>query len=227
MRDKTLIPETVRHFLATRGMHRDVWGLHMDPSGDGTIRFVAKHTEATQDDLDKYNKKLPLVVPGLEVVRTSLERNRTFMRAVLGFRWSYEAMDARYEDIVARHGVADPRLDYMECSGKREGDYQLTLTGMPEVEPRARGGGGFFIAWAPLGLAMMDQGFIQRICDPNKGGPDCIPFDQTVKYQHDWWLVGSRGDSEEVMTLEILASPLEDVTKDNLLFNLRRYRDAA
>jgi hypothetical protein len=203
-----------------------MWGLHMD--GD-LIRYVPEYEDATQAKLDHYIKRLPLVVPGLEVVRSTLEPSPFCRsnRSVIWFKWSYKAMDARYRDIVARHGIADPRLDYMECSGKREGKYQLTLTGMPEVEPRAHGGGGLFVAWAPLGLGMMESGFCQRICDPDRGGPECIPFDQTVRYQHDWWLVGSRGDSEEVMELEILASPLEDEAKDNLLFNLRRYRRAA
>lgn len=39
-----------------------------------------------------------------------------------------------------------------------------------------------------------------------------------------WWLVGSRGDSLEVMSLEIQGSPLEAHVKANLLYNLGNYR---
>jgi len=212
-------------FLARRGLSRD----RATVEEDGTIKYPVDTFmhEATEEELAWYVERLPLVVPGLEVVRTAREPNpwkKGGFRSTVWFTWSYEAMRARYEDLVARHGIADPRLDFMECGGEREGTYQLTLDGMPEPEPVSHGGAGIFVSWTAFGLAAMDGGFAMRIMEPNTGGPDHIPFDQVVEYGTEWWLVGSRGDSFEVMEIEILASPLDNRTKDNLLYNLRNYR---
>jgi len=218
------IPEVVRSFLARQGKHRDrmewEYGTIRYPVNTPTVRL---DREATLEELDEYMRLLPLVVPGLKVVRGEIQESRLCGPcSYLWFTWSQEAMWARYLALAARYGVADPRLEYMQCSGRREGKFQLNLPGMPEVEPAVRGGRFIQSSWTRYGLMLMDSGFCQRIMYPNRGGPDCIPFNQEVEDGLDWWLVGSRGDSPEVLELEIKASPLPDRTKTNLLYNLSR-----
>jgi hypothetical protein len=145
---------------------------------------------------------------------------------MIWFTWSREAMWARYKAIFEEFGVADERLAYMECSGtyKRK---QPSLPGIVYPEPQSTGGGGVFAGWTTYGLQRMDAGFAARITSPNRGGPDAIPFSsQLCEVGDEWWLVGSKGDSEEVMSLEIQGSPLDERTKENLLYNLRNYRQS-
>lgn len=129
----------------------------------------------------------------------------------------------RYRDLYEEYGVADERLAYQTCRGKvtpRGG--QQRLPGVAEIEPYSTRDAGFFASWTPHALRLMDGGFCHRLCYPNTGGPDAVPFgEQRVVVGDEWWLVGTRGDSADTLAHEIECSPLSQVTKENLLDNLK------
>lgn len=173
----------------------------METCTDGTIKYCLWSK--------KHVRMLPLWVPGLEVVRFDSEH--------AWFTWSREAMWERYRALVEEFGVADPRLAYRKCRGVIEGPVQMDLPGSPRKIAALCDKAGFFTAsWTPYGLSLWDQGFCERIREPDKGGPNAIPFDHRVEHSGEWWLMGSRGDQAEVLELEILSSPLDQRCKDNL-----------
>jgi len=234
MRERRSIPETVRHYLARMGMNRN----NMEWEGEEAreeIRYPVAHLDpGTEEDIAYYVRMLPLVVPGLRVTRSGwwVPKYGKTGRGSVWFTWSREAMRARYQEVFEEFGVADERLAYMTCSGKVERPRpQRRLPGLDfDVEPQIRQAAVadrvFAAAYTVGGLKTIDSEFCTRICHPDRGGPDAIWFSQRrVVMDDEWWLVGSRGDSLEVMEIEIQASPLDDRTKENLLYNLRNYRE--
>jgi len=226
-KDKHL-PRVPGDYMARMGMFRSIgfdseaeaWRYPLD-------RAMCSYDDETQEDLDHYVEHLPLVVPGLEVVEAELRAGRTCgLRGWLWFTWSRDAMWARIREVLAEYGVADERLAYMQCSGviePREG--QMTLPGVVIPERRVTSSGPVMAAWTVWGLKTIDSGFCQRICHPDRGGPGAIPYSsRRCVVGNDWWLVGSRGDSKAILSLEIQASPLDVRTQANLLDNLRNYQ---
>jgi len=221
-------PRVMTDYMARMGVCRlimfdsevEAWRYPLDTAN-------SIYDDETQEDLDYYIGHLPLVVPGLSVVKAGLSGNR--LRGHIWFTWDLKAMWARIREVFGLYGVADERLAYMQCSGEvapREG--QMMLPGVVIPERRVTSSGPMTAAWTEWGLMTMDGSYCKRICHPDRGGPGAIPFSsQRCEVGNEWWLVGSRGDSEDVMTLEIQGSPLDGRTKDNLLLNLRNYRRAA
>jgi len=229
--------ETIRGYLARRGMHR---GAPWDHEHGGfrypVHDWLDNRQDGTQEGLDHYAERLPLVVPGLEVVHTSLGRRRPDerLRGHVWFTWSEEAMWARIAQVFDQYGVADERLAYCECAGTIETPGgQQALPGVVDVETRVRGGmiscAGhpryLYTAYTAWGLTLIESAFIQRIQHPDRGGPGTQSAgDRECLVGNEWWLVGTRGDSAEVMALEIRGSPLDDRVKENLLMNMGNYR---
>ena len=220
------LSEIVTDYMARGRIHRDhikkegadLWCYPLDTAPD-------MHRDETQESLDYYAERLSLVVPGLQVTRSSLQKNSDSpFRGYIWFTWSIDAMWARIREVFEKYGVADERLDYMKCSGKLEGK-QLRLPGFIEPESRHESLPGLYHGWTVHGLMKMDSGFSHRIKHPDLGGPEAIPFcSQCCVVGNEWWRVGSKGDSKEVLAQEIGASPLEERTKENLLCNLNNYR---
>jgi hypothetical protein len=183
---------------------------------------ICWHSDDTQEALDECVRMLPLYVPGLKVVGSELtERTRRNpRRGCVWFTWSRDAMWERYEELFKQYGVADERLAFEECSGiyvRR----QPSLPGTIYTEPRVKASFGGISGWTRNGLMAMERAFIHRICSPNKGGPEASASSSLrCEVGDSWWLVGTRGDSPEVLDLEIQASPLEPHVKENLLYNL-------
>lgn len=224
------IPESLRSLLARTGSHR---GYGFNALGNDRFEYPASSSyrsipseEKAKDLMTKYEHDLPLRVPGLQIEKSELTKSRFGFKwdGKLWFTWSHQAARARYLELFEEFGIADPRLAYQKCSGEIRGQRQLNMPGMPVPEPRMKSSGGVWAAWTSKGLMDMDRGFGIRIRHPNEGGTLAIPYDQRIEDGTQWWLVGSRGDSLEVMEIEILASPLDGRTKENLLFNLRNYR---
>jgi hypothetical protein len=178
----------------------------------------------TEEALADHAELLTLVVPGLCVQHTELRAGRREREGYIWFTWSREGMWERIRECFEEFGVADERLAYLECSGTLQGS-QRRLPGVVEPEPRIKCSGFVTAAWTRYGLQEMDSGFCQRIMQPDRGGPRVVPYaSQRCVSGNEWWLVGTRGDSEEVMAQEIEGSPLDAGTKENLLFNLANCR---
>jgi len=224
--------EDVSHYLARAWSHRHCpWD-----SKHNAYRFACDdydREKASQERVERYVKLLPLWVPGLKVVRSELHKR---FGGFVWFTWNREAMYARLREIYEEHGAADERLLYMTCSGKVElSKGQLRLPGVVEVEPRGRrtivdwSGSGHLraieSAYTGWGLKLIDSGFCNRIMHPNRGGPTAEWFsNRKCEVGNEWWLVGTRGDSPDVLSLEIQAAPLSDQVKENLLYNLENLR---
>jgi hypothetical protein len=222
--EKKYAPETVRRYLARGGRCRN--GMEWDNEVGAfqyDVHTVYVREDTTQKDVDSTAKVLPFVVPGLKVVRAELRRSRSYKdTGIVWFTWDRESMWARYRELFEEYGAADERLAYQQCSGTvYSPDGQQRIPGVVDVEPRSTGGWGIGAAWTRYGLMQMDGGFCHRILDPNRGGLEAVPHgSQRATVGNEWWLVGSRGDSPEVLSLEIQGSPLHDETKENLLYNL-------
>lgn len=233
---KVYVPETVTHYLAR------AWSAGNDVVWDEEVQAFRREVQYRFDDEDcteekirKSAKRLPIIVPGLEVVKTELRKSKRWKdRGYVWFTWSPESEDARFQELFEKHGVADERLEYVTCSGKLnvEKEDQLALPGTVTPEPRATDGLyatgsigkyiGIYAAYTGHGLSLIDGGFAQRICHPNRGGLGAEWFShRRVVVGNEWWLAGTRGDSDEILSLEIQASPLSDETKTNLLENLK------
>lgn len=221
-KEKKYIDPTVRSYLARNWKCRNWidWDEEKKAWKYPIETALYYNDDETQEDLDKYARTLPLNVPGLKVV-DSILTERKFRsdrrRGYVWFTWSRKAMWNRIEEVFKKYGVADERLDYIKCSGKIIPENgQLRLPGIIEQNERA---------YTVYGLKKIDHGFCHRILQPNKGGPEAIPFEsQRCIVGNEWWYVGSKGDSLEIMTHEIMASPLDARTQDNLLYNLKNHR---
>lgn len=215
-------PWQIRYYLARMGYNRD--HIVMD---EGAWRYpVDSFLEgSSQELLDRYEELLPQVVPGLCVARAGFLDSRVVgRRGYLWFSWTLDGMWRRIREVFEEYGVSDERLAYSLCSGVLN-KIQLRLPGMVEPESRSKRIAGVFASWTQYGLQNMDSGFCQRIREPDRGGPGTTPYaSQRCVVGDDWWLVGTRGDSMEVMSLEILGSPLDARTKENLLTNLNQFR---
>jgi len=227
---KKYVPEIVRSYLAKMGMHRDHMYWNEEKSAwNYPVGFWGKDTE---ESVARYVETLPLVVPGLVVVASGLKASihyRGENDGTVWFTWNEEDMWARIQKIFDEYGVADERLAYRKCSGSYT-RTQPSLPGTVQTEPQGTssslGDGRYFAtAYTQYGLSEMNGAFAQRIMEPNRGGPYAIPFsNQRCEVGDDWWLVGSKGDSPEIMSLEIQGSPLDSRTKINLLYNLKNCR---
>lgn len=209
--------EIVRDYLARYGIHRNQ--IPWDPE-KGAWKYPLDHFggPVAQGVVDGYCVDLCMVVPGLSVVEADSR--------YIWFTWSRDAMWDRLQEVFREYGAADERLAYMPCSGVLEGPQ--TRLGFVQVEPAGTSSPGFYSGYTQTGLRLMERGFIRRIREPNRGGPEAIPFSsQRCTVGDHWWLVGSRGDSLEVLQLEIQGSPLEPRVKENLLLNLGNYRSVA
>ncbi len=222
---ETPVPETVRHYLARAGMNRDYTRFDHEAKAWRYPVDLRGYEDETQEKVDHYAKMLPLVVPGLKVVDARLDRWReNALRGSIWFTWNRDAMWARIREIFDEYGVADERIAYRECSGEvYMPDGQHNLPGVLEIEPYATENTLGFTSYTPGALQQIDSGFCQRIKDPNKGGPDAEMFNRSCVVGNEWWLVATRGDSAEVLTLEIQGSPLDAQTKENLLYNLKEW----
>lgn len=229
-RDKHMTSYAPRDYMARMWMHRDDIGY--DPEVKAwrySIRTaIRSYEDETQEDLDDYVERLPLVVPGLKVVKALLHKHhaRDVARGYIWFTWTRKAMWARMREIFDEFRVADERLAYMVCRGVIEPrNGQLRLPGVVRQEGVVTSRGIVTAAWTPWGLQRMDGGFCRRISSPDRGGLAAIPYgDRQCVVGNEWWYVGSRGDSEAIMTLEIQASPLDGRTQENLLDNLKTFR---
>lgn len=230
MKPKKNIDTRVRDYLARAGVHRDF--IDWDEDKQAWKYPVSFFGPDTQEDVERYIKMLPLFVPGLMVVGSGLEDCRfTKKNGYVWFTWSWQAMRARYEELLAEYGVADERLAFEECSGKYE-RKQPSLPGIVKTEPHGTvsnfGERCIFSSYTAYGISQIEHGFALRILHPNRGGLEAIPHsNQRCEVGDEWWLVGSRGDSPEILALEIQASPLEPLVKENLLFNLRNIRSSS
>lgn len=215
----------VRKYLAQGSIHSD--GMRVvDLEGVECIRypFYARRPLCQEESEKRLRERvdaIPKVLPGSRVLRTHIIK-REFL--YIWFTWSLEEMWEDLRECFREHGVADPRVRWQKTSVPVPTGTQLELLddGV-KVQPRATFG---FVshAWTPAGLMRMEGGFARRICHPNHGGPGAIQVEHWAEAQGMRWLVGSRGDSLEVMGLEIKSSPLDDDVKFNLLDNLRTYR---
>jgi hypothetical protein len=222
--DTPLVSEVVTDYLANRSMAQTI---RMDEEVGGYLYHVKPRqgwhgpVDVKPEKVEELVEKLPLVVPGLKVVKN------------LFFKKKGRAMWERIAQVYDEHGVADERVAYMTTRGVEQGAQQLRLPGVVEVAPRATGSVtstgsiGKFVniqsSWTGWGLKVIESGFIQRIREPNLGGPGAYPYRNRVIVGNEWWFVGSRGDSPEMLELEIQGSPLLDKTKMNLLENLANF----
>lgn len=222
-------PETIRQYLARAGMNRD--RVSWDEDVQAWRMSVNFLRDLSEEQFIEWVRKLPLVVPGLSVVKKLCEEASwpTKMNMFVWFTWSEDAMWARLQEVFQEYGVTDERLAYKKCEGKLQPlDGQQRLPGIVEVEPRGRigqiGGRGFFSSWTAWGLQIIESAFCHRIMYPDRGGPEVAHYNEQCIVGNHWWLVGTKGDSEEIMTLEILASPLSEEVKENLILNLKEFR---
>ncbi len=221
---KKHLNSSVRDYLARAGVHRDF--IEWDEEKQAWKYPVSSFGPDTQEDVEYYVKMLPLFVPGLKVVGSALEDCRfTKKNGYIWFTWSWLAMRVRYEELLKEYGAADERLAFQECSGKYK-RKQLNLPGIVKTEPCGTisnfGERCIFSLYTAYGINQIEHGFALRITQPNHGGLEAIPHsNQRCEVGDDWWLVGSRGDSSKILALEIQASPLDSLVKENLLFNLR------
>lgn len=226
------VPETVTSYLAKAGACSrmsviDLDGVECIEYSMSIYRFH-RGNPLTDKHIEDRSKLLPLALPGAEVIG-SHRYGRGGEFGGIYFTWSREAMWQNIRECFEEHGVADTRVRYRQCSGRVVGYDKDPQGKLPlrqvKVEPRSRGGVGVWSGWTSYGLMQMDSGFAQRIMHPNRGGPEAYPFgNRRVECDGEWWLVGSRGDSLEVMELEIMGSPLDERTKENLLHNLHNFR---
>ena len=175
---------------------------------------------------DKKAEDFTKYVPGLEIVGEFTEKDKYTEKDLrwARFQWSRTLMEKRLKELYEQTGVADERPTYQICSGVVTWPPQLNLPHIVETPPRASCSPGLLVAWTDWGLCEIESGFCTRIQYPNKGGPTAVPYNERVTVGNEWWLVGTKGDSLEIMTLEIEGSPLSQKIKENLLLNLRNFR---
>lgn len=230
---KKHVDSRVRDYLARAGVHRNF--IEWDEEKQAWKYPVSSFGPVgpdTQEDVEHYVKMLPLFVPGLKVVGSALEDCRfTKKNGYVWFTWSWQAMRARYEELLKEYGAADERLAFEECSGKYE-RKQLSLPGLVKTESHSTVSDlderYIFSSYTAYGISQIEHGFCVRIIHSNRGGLEAIPHsNQRCEVGDDWWLVGSRGDSPEILALEIQAAPLDSLVKENLLFNLRNINSSS
>ena len=225
--DQPHVHRYVTSYLAQNGRNRN---LYWDEKAEAWPYPVKAHFDDpdTQIDVNKCAKMLPLVVPGLKVVKSELRKPGKFDRGSYGivwFTWGREAMWERFEELWNEYGVADERLAFMDCSGIDTWKKQTSLPGVVHPTPYSTGftvaDRMFWSSYTPYGLNVIESAFCNRIQFPNCGGPEARGSESLrCRIGDEWWLVGSRGDAVEVMTLEVDGSPLSQEVKDNLILNL-------
>jgi len=216
----------VRSFMARAGIHRSQIRWHEEYSAwQYPVRHLRRECD-TQEDVEYSLDILPKAVPGIKIVHSELTPKGNYRRqGFVYFRWNRKDMKARYKELFEKYGVADERLEYTICSGTYE-RAQPSLPGIPHQSPQgtiSRAGELTVMAgWTAYGISQMDHSFGIRICNPHRGGLEANPHSSwRTEVGDEWWLTGSKGDSPEILKLEIMASPLPDYVQANLLENLK------
>jgi hypothetical protein len=218
---RNLDVEKIGHYLARVSMFQlVVWDDEKQ-----LWKYKVNHSNKDSEQYRYCIKMLPLAVPGLNIIETEVIKNKYNNEDSVNilFTWDKQAMERRYKELFEEYGAADERRSYMKCSG-RVNRKQLSLPGVVYTESQTKVYSDIFVAWTHHGVLLMDSAFTNRIMYPNRGGLQACPHSNwRCEVGDDWWLVGSRGDSADILELEIQASCLEQKYKENLLFNLRSY----
>jgi len=225
-------PETISHYLGGAGMaggfvewdgEIGAWKLHS--------RSIYDQTPQSPEQVKAKAGRLSLAAPGLKIVKTKhvkAKGYRSYDQGYIWYTWSVQAMDNRLQELWEKHGVADWRLELYERCRWAEEPKQPSLPGVIHVEGYSSANGPVRSSYTGYAMQSIDSGFVNRIMRPNRGGKEAEYFQTRICHVgNEKWYVGTRGDSADILSLEIQASPLDARTKENLLSNLETFpRDA-
>lgn len=223
MKDKSHVPGTVLDFMGHAALGRSFykWDKERKAFAYPITSVYSRVKDDTQEKLDRYVDLLPKAIPGLDVVDSVLKQAQDVVRGYVYFTWSDKRMWECLQKTYDEHGVADTRVLYLQCKGRYTRE-QPSLPGVPRPIPSSQGGSQVWSCFTRWGLMRIDGAFAHRICHPNTGGPVTLPlYNLRAEVGDEWWLMGTQGDDPETLALEIACSPLDDRTKENLIFNLR------